>query len=70
MVKPRDEVIIEFNEDVNMSAGELEEWLQNPQSTEAGTGVGLESGHKILEILRKNPEREPEKYDEVGPGRV
>ena len=65
MVKPREEVIQEFNADVNMTADELAAWLEDPQSEEAGTGVGLESGHRILEILRKNPEKEPEKYDEV-----
>ena len=65
MVKPREEVIQEFNADVNMTADELAAWLEDPQSEEAGTGVGLESGHRILEILRKNPEKEAEKYDEV-----
>ncbi|KAI0327653.1 hypothetical protein GY45DRAFT_1094991 [Cubamyces sp. BRFM 1775] len=64
MVKPREEVIREFNEEVNMSADELEKWLEDPKSTKAGTGVGIESGHKIIEILRKNPEKDPEKYDE------
>ena len=67
MVKPREEVVAEFNAGVNMSAEELENWLADPQSEEAGTGVGVESGHRIVEILRKNPTRDPEKYDEVGP---
>lgn len=65
MVKSREEVIAEFHEDVNMTAEELEKWLEDPKSTEAGTGVGIESGHKIIEILRKNPDKDPEKYDEV-----
>ena len=43
----------------------VQKWLDDPQSTKAGTGVGLESGHKIIEILKKNPEKDPEKYDEV-----
>lgn len=65
MVKSREEVIAEFHEDVNMTAEELEKWLEDPKSTKAGTGVGIESGHKIIEILRKNPDKDPEKYDEV-----
>lgn len=65
MVKSREEVIAKFNEYVNMNADELKTWLDDPQSTKAGTGVGLESGHKIIEILKKNPDKDPEKYDEV-----
>jgi hypothetical protein len=64
MVKPRDEVIAEFNEQVNMSADELERWLENDESGKAGTGVGMESGHKILAILRKNPGKVPEEYED------
>ncbi|KAH9947091.1 hypothetical protein B0H21DRAFT_660186, partial [Amylocystis lapponica] len=64
MVKPRDEVVAQFNEQVNMSVEELEAWLADPQSAKAGTGVGVESGHKIVEILKKNPTKDPEKYDE------
>ncbi|KAI8981310.1 hypothetical protein BD414DRAFT_420212 [Trametes punicea] len=64
MVKSREEVIAQFNEEVNMTADELEQWLEDPKSSKAGTGVGVESGHKIVEILRKNPEKDPEKYDD------
>ncbi|OJT05960.1 hypothetical protein TRAPUB_3147 [Trametes pubescens] len=64
MVKSREEIIAEFHEDVNMTVEELEKWLEDPKSTKAGTGVGIESGHKIIEILRKNPDKDPEKYDE------
>ncbi|KAH8094690.1 hypothetical protein BXZ70DRAFT_353789 [Cristinia sonorae] len=64
MTKSNEEVISEFNINTNMSVGELENWLDNPKSKEAGTGVGIESGHKIVEILKKNPEKDPEKYDE------
>ncbi|KAI0652647.1 hypothetical protein C8Q79DRAFT_899886 [Trametes meyenii] len=64
MVKPREEVIEEFNTEVNMSAEELEKWLEDPKSAQAGTGVGVESGDKIVEILRKNPSKDPEKYDD------
>lgn len=65
MVKSKEDVIAEFNETVNMSAAELQAWLDNPMSTKAGTGVGLESAAKIIEILKKNPSKDPDKYDEV-----
>ncbi|TFY59000.1 hypothetical protein EVJ58_g6056 [Rhodofomes roseus] len=64
MVKSREDVIAQFNEDVNMSVDELQQWLDDPKSTKAGTGVGIESGHKIIEILKKNPDKDPEKYDD------
>ncbi|PIL31223.1 hypothetical protein GSI_05921 [Ganoderma sinense ZZ0214-1] len=63
-MKSKEEVIAQFNEEVNMTAEELEAWLEDPKSEEAGTGVGIESGHKIVEILKKNPEKDPEQYDE------
>ena len=53
MVQSKEEVIAQFNEEVNMSVEELEAWLADPKSEKAGTGVGIESGHKIVEILRK-----------------
>ena len=59
------EIIEKFNEQVNMSAEEIEEWLKNPESRKAGTGVGLESGRMIIEILTRNPERDPGSYNEV-----
>ena len=59
------EVIAIFNEQVNMTADELETWLDDPQSGKAGTGVGSESGRRIVEILRKNPSKNPDAYDEV-----
>lgn len=65
MVKSKEETIEQFNEEVNMTADELEVWLEHPMSRKAGTGVGIDSGHKIVEILRKNPSSDPEKYDEV-----
>lgn len=65
MVKSREDVVAAFNEYVNMNADELQNWLDDPKSTRAGTGVGLESGHTIIEILKKNPDKDPEKYDEV-----
>ena len=65
MGKSDTEVIALFNEQVNMTADELEAWLDDPRSREAGTGVGIESGRRIVEILRKNPSKKPDGYDEV-----
>lgn len=59
MVKSDAEVVQTFNATVNMTAGEIEGWLEDPASRTAGTGVGLESGRRIVEILRKNPEKDP-----------
>ncbi|KAF9820764.1 hypothetical protein IEO21_01207 [Rhodonia placenta] len=64
MVKSREDVITGFHEQVNMSIDELQKWLDDPKSRKAGTGVGIESGHKIIKILKKNPDKDPEKYDE------
>jgi len=65
MGKSDAEVIALFNKQVNMTANELEKWLENPQSRDAGTGVGIESGRRIQDILRKNPTKNPDAYDEV-----
>ena len=67
MGKSDAEVIALFNEQVNMTADELESWLDDPQSRKAGTGVGIESGRRIIEILRKNPTKKPDAYDKVRP---
>ncbi|KAI9788992.1 MAG: hypothetical protein M1816_006450 [Peltula sp. TS41687] len=72
MVKDNETVIKEFNELVNMTADELDEWLQGDASKEtgwskndgSGESVGHESGRKIAEILRKNPDMNPDQYDE------
>ncbi|CZT12233.1 hypothetical protein WAI453_011580 [Rhynchosporium graminicola] len=72
MVKDNETVIKEFNELVNMTALELEKWLKSEDSTGAGWSkddgsgetIGHDSGRKIVEILKKNPERDPEGYDE------
>ncbi|KAF7794858.1 hypothetical protein EIP86_006000 [Pleurotus ostreatoroseus] len=64
MVKSKDDVISDFNILTNMSVDELQSWVDNPQSEKAGTGVGLESAHKIIGILKKNPSKDPEQYDE------
>ncbi|KAI1506178.1 hypothetical protein F5X99DRAFT_126258 [Biscogniauxia marginata] len=63
MVKDEQTVIREFNEIVNMSASDLEAWLEEESSQSAGWSkddgsgetVGHESGRKIVEILKKEP---------------
>ncbi|KAJ9098186.1 hypothetical protein QFC21_004515 [Naganishia friedmannii] len=70
MVKSRDEVISEFNEYVNMTADELESWLKSDESESAGwpkeggdgETIGHESGKRIVEILRENPDKDASKY--------
>jgi len=72
MVKDESTVIEEFNELVNMSPSELDKWLKEEDSTSSGWSkddgsgetVGHESGRKIIEILKKNPKKDPESYDE------
>ncbi|KAM3419921.1 hypothetical protein BST61_g3241 [Cercospora zeina] len=72
MVKDNDTVIEEFNDIVNMSASELQDWLGSEESTGAGWDkddgsgetIGHESGRKIVQILKDNPKKDPEKYDE------
>ncbi|PWN90567.1 hypothetical protein FA10DRAFT_267020 [Acaromyces ingoldii] len=69
MGKPDEEVIEEFNELVNMSASELEKWLKTDSSESSGWGdgdetVGHESGRKIVDILKRNPKKDPSKYTE------
>jgi len=65
MVKSKEETTTEFNDKVNMTKEELEKWLEDPKSKQTGTGVGLESAKKIIEILKKNPTKDPEEYKEV-----
>lgn len=72
MVKDDKDVIAEFNEYVNMTASELEKWLKSEESSDAGwrkdggdgKSVGQGSGEKIIEILKANPKKDPEKYTE------
>ncbi|KAK8094177.1 DNA-binding protein [Apiospora hydei] len=55
-----------------MTASDLEGWLKGESSESAGWAkddgsgetVGHESGRKIIEILKKNPEKDAAKYDE------
>lgn len=71
-MKDKQDVIQEFNELVNMTASELEKWLKSddsnsagwPKETEDGETVGHDSGRKIVEILKENPEKDGEKYTE------
>ncbi|KAH6691400.1 DNA-binding protein [Plectosphaerella plurivora] len=73
-MKPSEEVISEFNEYVNMTADELEKWLKSGDSNSAGwpkddaegdgETVGHDSGRKIVEILRENPDKDADKYTE------
>jgi Protein of unknown function (DUF3140) len=60
MSKSDEQVIQEFDEAVNMTPKELEEWLQTEesesvgQSDGGGESKGHESGRKIVGILKKN----------------
>jgi hypothetical protein len=60
MAKSNEQVVQEFNEAVNMTRQELEEWLQTEesksvgQSDGGGESKGHKSGRKIVEILGKN----------------
>ncbi|KAF7561148.1 hypothetical protein G7046_g2980 [Stylonectria norvegica] len=71
-MKDQNEVIQEFNELVNMTAAEIEKWLKSddsnsagwPKENEDGETVGHDSGRKIVEILKDNPKKDPEKYTE------
>ncbi len=60
MADDRQQVIEEFDEAVNMTPKELEEWLQTEESKSVGQSVdgrgeskGHESGRRIVEIKRK-----------------
>lgn len=72
MVKPIDEVISDFNEIVNMTADELDAFLKTEGSTNtglakadgSGEAIGHESGRKIVDILKRNPSKDPSKYTE------
>lgn len=69
-MKGNDEVIQEFNELVNMTASDLEKWLKSddsnsagwPKEDENGETVGHDSGRKIVEILKENPNKDADKY--------
>ncbi len=60
MSKSNEQVIEEFDEVINMSRKELEDWLETEESKEVGQkdgggeSKGHESGRRILAILEKN----------------
>lgn len=60
MAKSDEQVIEEFDELVNMTPKELEDWLQTDESKEVGQSdgggesKGHESGRRIVEIQKKN----------------
>ena len=62
MSKNDEQVIEEFDEAVNMSSKELEDWLETEESKEVGQkdgegeSKGHESGRRIVEILEKDDE--------------
>lgn len=71
--KSRNQVIQDFHHYVNMTPAELESWLQSDDSTKAGwhkqgegnddgETVGHESGRKIVDILKDNPQKQQDKY--------
>ncbi|RYC63488.1 hypothetical protein CHU98_g2697 [Xylaria longipes] len=58
-----------FNHLVNKSASDLEAWLKGELSESAGWSKSDESGdlirhERIIEILKKNPSKDPEQYKE------
>jgi hypothetical protein len=60
VAKDRQQIVEEFDEAVNMTRKELEDWLQTDesqsvgQSDNGGESKGHESGRMIVEILKKN----------------
>lgn len=59
MSEEKDEIYTEFNDLVNMSPGELEDWLETEESKEVGQdsgdgeSIGRKSAKKIIRIKRK-----------------
>ncbi len=53
MADDHDTIYRDFGEAVNMAPAELERWLKTDESRQAGTGVGHDSGEKIVAIKRK-----------------
>lgn len=60
MADDHDTTYTEFADTVNMTAAELEKWLQTAESKDVGQksnggeSTGHESGRRIVELLRKN----------------
>ncbi|GFZ45789.1 hypothetical protein JCM24511_03519 [Saitozyma sp. JCM 24511] len=72
MVKSEEDVVKDFNELVNMTADELDAFLKTEgsestgwsKSDGSGESVGHESGRKIVDILQRNPSKDPSEYTE------
>jgi hypothetical protein len=60
MADERQQIVDDFQDNVNMTRKELEDWLQTEESKSVGQSdggsesEGHESGRKIVEILEKN----------------
>ncbi len=58
MAKSNEQILNDFNDAVNMTRKELENWLETDESKSVGQGEGEskghESGRKIVEILGTN----------------
>ncbi|WP_433247643.1 DUF3140 domain-containing protein [Streptosporangium sp. CA-135522] len=60
MTEDREQIAVDFHQAVNMTAGELESWLDTPESkgvgdkSGGGESIGHESGRRITVILRKD----------------
>ena len=58
MADDRQQIISDFDDNVNMTRKELEDWLQTDESESVGQGngesKGHESGRRIVKILEKN----------------
>ncbi len=52
MAEDRDATLAEFDEAVNMTPKELEDWLATDESQDSGTGVGHDMGERIVELKR------------------
>ncbi|MBM9623985.1 DUF3140 domain-containing protein [Streptomyces zhihengii] len=55
----RDQTLEEFDAAVNMTAGQLEKWLESDESksvgqSDGGESVGHRSGRRIVELLHTN----------------
>jgi hypothetical protein len=53
MASDPDSVRRDFDDVVNMTPKELEDWLATEESKSSGTGVGHDSGERIVAIKRK-----------------
>jgi hypothetical protein len=61
-----------------MTQSELEEWLQTEDSASSGwskndgsgESVGHDSGRRIVEILKKNPDKDPGELNAISQPRI